>query len=557
MNTDVRPSDESPASRAVRAVDGIVLTAIVAAALALRCWRLNERGLWFDEAFSWRLTTFGWREMLHRATLDNNPPLYYVVLKLWTACFGTGAAAMRSLSVLAGTAACLAGYLFVSEAYSTGNARQSLPPKQLRSAALLAAALTAVSVLQIRWSWEVRMYSLGSLLAALSSWLLVRALHRQSLAPWLLYAAAALAFAYTHTFALFSVAAQSVYAAGYLLLAPHDRIGGASAATARCVGPRGVPAPRDRWRVARHYAGPCLAAVVVAGGYAPWLGVLLRQHEQVRASFWTEPCTWACVAKAANQMFIDPLEIAAADGKGWACAGMTAAVLVGLAFRPLPADCFLCLSAVVPTAAAALISAYDIPIFEGRYLAFAQLFVLCALARLASDVPRRLERAVIAAVLVAGFLVVMFDFTSRLPQAGSSGLRQAAEHVLAHGQPNDVAIVCSPYFFLPMLHELDQARDCRLLSSRTPILHYEGAAALTAQDLISPREASAVQSNRVWVLEGGTDAAAVLLPQRRWRRASVSTFFEEYGIGGPLRLIEYELLEHQESAAPAIAVPRR
>ena len=541
-----------PVSKPVasRWVDAVALTAIVALAIALRCWLLNDRGLWFDEAFSWRLTRFQWGEMLHRATLDNNPPFYYLLLKLWTACFGASAGAMRSLSVLAGAAACVAVYLFVCEAYSPRHARQSFSPRPVRWTAFVAAALTGTSVLQIRWSWEVRMYSAGACLAALSSWLLVRALHSQRLAPWLAYAAAALAFGYTHTFALFSLAAQAVYTAGYLLLTAHDRIRGASTATSGSggTGPSGMLPPGTRLRVTGHLSGPCLAAAVIVAGYAPWLGVLARQHEQVRESFWIGPFTWASVPKAAIQMFIDPMEAAVDNGEGWICAGLCAVVLAGLAFRPLPADCLLCLSVAFPITAAALLSACGTPIFEARYLLFSQVFILCGFARLACDVPRPPERAIAAGILVAGFLVALCDFMSRLPAEQSSGLRRAAEHIVGRGKRDDLVIVCSPYFYLPMRYELGEERDCGLLSPGRPLLHYEGMAALSDNDFISPLKPSVGRRNRVWVVEGGRRATACTMPPQTWRQASVRSFFEEYGIGGSIRLVEYEAANGASSA---------
>ena len=48
----------APAPIVRRWVDAVALTTIVSAASALRCWRLDDRALWFDEAFSWRLTRF-------------------------------------------------------------------------------------------------------------------------------------------------------------------------------------------------------------------------------------------------------------------------------------------------------------------------------------------------------------------------------------------------------------------------------------------------------------------------------------------------------------------
>src|SRR4051812_35613993 len=60
---------------------------------------LDRQCLWFDEAFSWRLTRFSWLEMIDRAKQDVHPPLYYILLKAWIAVFGDSVFAMRLLSV--------------------------------------------------------------------------------------------------------------------------------------------------------------------------------------------------------------------------------------------------------------------------------------------------------------------------------------------------------------------------------------------------------------------------------------------------------------------------
>ena len=523
MKSKPPTSDEPGASLAGRRVDLLALTAIVALAVGLRAWRLNDRGLWFDEAFSWRLTTFDWGEMVRRAALDNNPPLYYLLLKLWTTCFGASRGAMRSLSALAGTAVCLATYLFVREAYRADGGRRFVPPDQARWTALVAAALVATSVLQIRWSWEARMYSLGALLAALSSWLLLRALHApQAPSRWLAYAASALAFAYTHTFALFSLLAQGLYALGYL-----SRAGCQTADRAAA-----LVAGKRRW------AGPLLAAVAVAAAYAPWLTVLSAQHEQVRQSFWIGPLTRASVPKAAYALFVDPMETAMDDGQGWVWAGACAVVLIALMFRPVAADGLFFLSAAVPIGMAAAVSAWDTPIFYPRYFVFAELFLLAAVARLAGRVPGRPEKWIIAVVVLGSFLLIDYDFLGGLRAENSGGLRAAAESIVARRGPREPVVVCSPYFYLPMRYELGGA-GCQLLDSGRPLPHFDGAAALTPHDFISAAQAARCGARRIWVVEGGGHAAVCTPPRERWQRWSEHSFFEPYGIVGALTVVEY------------------
>src|SRR3989338_11107154 len=76
-----------------------LLGVIVLLGVALRSYHLGARGLWFDEAFSWRLIQFPLPELPTRAAADVHPPLYYILLKLWASIFDTSLLSLRLFSV--------------------------------------------------------------------------------------------------------------------------------------------------------------------------------------------------------------------------------------------------------------------------------------------------------------------------------------------------------------------------------------------------------------------------------------------------------------------------
>src|SRR5438477_9887595 len=78
-------------SRLVLAGLGLVL----AVGLTLRVHGLGTRPLSFDEAWSWRAIQFPTDEMFTRLGRDVHPPLYYCLLKGWSAALGTSAVALR------------------------------------------------------------------------------------------------------------------------------------------------------------------------------------------------------------------------------------------------------------------------------------------------------------------------------------------------------------------------------------------------------------------------------------------------------------------------------
>src|SRR5262249_3014377 len=89
------------------------LGVILAAGLAMRLDRLGGRSFWFDEAFSWKMIGFPWREMIERVAWDNHGPAYFLLAKLWAGAFGDSPWSLRFLSVLLGELAILGMYLLM------------------------------------------------------------------------------------------------------------------------------------------------------------------------------------------------------------------------------------------------------------------------------------------------------------------------------------------------------------------------------------------------------------------------------------------------------------
>jgi len=129
----------------------LVLLALILVALGLRVARLGFQPLWWDEGWSLYFATVDLGSMLERTAVDIHPPLYYLILHLWTRLFDTSADSARLLSVFLGTAT-------VPLLYATG--RRLLGPR----GGLAAAFLLAISPFHIYYSQEVRMYVLVTLL---------------------------------------------------------------------------------------------------------------------------------------------------------------------------------------------------------------------------------------------------------------------------------------------------------------------------------------------------------------------------------------------------------
>ncbi|GAB6186275.1 glycosyltransferase family 39 protein [Thermopirellula anaerolimosa] len=504
----------------------LLLGIIIAGGLALRLYRLCDRSIWFDEAFSWRLAQYPPGEMLRRVTLDNNLPLYFGLLKGWVGCFGDSLFAMRLLSVLLGTAAIAAMFLFVREArrWCCNEARQNNSPRQQTETALVASLFLAVSVFQIRWSWDIRAYALGTLLALLTSWTLLTALRstKHAFRWWLSYAVLALLFAYTHYFALFTLAIQGVFAL-YLLwdLAGNNL--------------------RDLFRSRKgRYA--VASFVLVAAGWAVWMPFFYRQFHQVQESFWIASLQRWEIAHTVYRMFMEPEEATLSlTASLWA---LDLCVLGWVVFlwRPDRVRIYVAASALVPIASAVLLDRLGVHLFFLRYFLFAHMFFLAALAMLVGRIPLVPERHVVIGGLAVSGLLLVWQFHAKINLPQRPGTEAAARWILEHAEPDDPVVVNSAFCYLPVLYYLRDRGGCYLYRANNDgrVPHYLGAAVIEPEEMVTQEQLASFAGNRIWFVEstnrvGAADSFPPADPRRIIRQMN---FPDVFGLG-TIRVHEY------------------
>ncbi|MEX5594492.1 glycosyltransferase family 39 protein [Pseudomonas orientalis] len=227
---------------------------ILALAMVLRFYHLTSAAIWGDEGSSLLLGEYALADLWFHAAHDVHPPLYFVLLRGWIEVFGDSIWSIRSMSAIPGAVVVGLG-IWLTRQLST------------RRAALLAGILLALLPTAVRYSQEVRMYSL------LGVWLLGATLalvywlrqpeRTRYLAAYVLLMSAGF---YTHYFTALCVLVHWAY------LGLHSS------------GPRLITRPA--WWVAN-------ATIVVL--YLPWLPNLLDlvQHvEQLKVGGdigWEEP----------------------------------------------------------------------------------------------------------------------------------------------------------------------------------------------------------------------------------------------------------------------------
>lgn len=162
------------------------LTLIIVLLLSWLLLHLNLEGksLWTDELFTatWASLPFG--EVIRQTAADVHPPLYFLLVSLWTNCAGYSDFALRWPSIAA-------GWLSVAALYHLGRAWGS------RGVGWLSSALWGLSPLLVLYARMARYYSLAALLGLLSTCVLWRALEKGKWYRWIGYVLFSSAALYT------------------------------------------------------------------------------------------------------------------------------------------------------------------------------------------------------------------------------------------------------------------------------------------------------------------------------------------------------------------------
>ena len=242
---------ESPLSRRHRLrVDAMALVGLVVL-LAFLWGRGRHVWFWLDEGISVGISSHPLGRIPSLLRQDGSPPLYYLLLHVWMAMFGTSDEATHVLSLLAALAA-------VPVAFWAGWSLFG------RRAAWVTAVLVAINPFLADYANETRMYTLVALLGLVCTAAFLHAFvfRRRKYLP--LFAASLAMLLYTHNWALFfALGAGAALLASIALAEPDQR--------------RGI------------FVDGILAFGAAALVYAPWLPSLAYQVAHTGAPFTLRP----------------------------------------------------------------------------------------------------------------------------------------------------------------------------------------------------------------------------------------------------------------------------
>ncbi len=176
----------------------ILISAFVMVSLST----IGSYSLWHDEGYTAVLTEGSFQDIISRTAKDVHPPLYYLILKVWSLIFGDSIISLRLFSLTTMTLAIFIAYRIFQRITSPGHARWALFGMVLGSYIL-------------RYSQEMRMYGLGALIAMSATYTLIRSQdnisQKNKLIWYSLYGLLVGAGIYTQYFLIFLIPAHGLW----------------------------------------------------------------------------------------------------------------------------------------------------------------------------------------------------------------------------------------------------------------------------------------------------------------------------------------------------------
>jgi hypothetical protein len=417
------PARESAAATGSRVPRATKIAALVTALGGVVLFASTSADLWLDEALTVSIARLPLDELRAALERDGAPPLYYVLLHGWSAVFGAGDVAVRSMSAVFAAATVVTCWFA---------ARRWFGP----TAAWLTAIVTIASPFVIRYATEARMYSLEMFLVACGLLVVPRALERPTAARLAVVALLTAALVYTQywTFSLIGVV-------GLVLV---------------------VVAVIDHTR--RHACVRVIGAIVVGLIlFLPWLPTFLEQRAHTGTP-WGEPVLPGIPIGETFLGFAGGHE-----QEGWLLLLVVIPlVLMGVFARPVdgrrlevdlraqPAARWIALVGAATLVVAVSVNYLAGQAFEERYSALVFPFFAVLVGRgLSTFTDERVQVGAIVVVVALGFGGGIRNLLTQRTQAAD-----VARVLAAEAQPGDLVLYC-PDQLGPAVERLFPVRDSR------------------------------------------------------------------------------------------------
>lgn len=496
-----------------------MLAGIVLIAILLRTQLISEVTFSFDEACSWKISQFSWTETWNAVSRDAHPPLYYALLKAWGALTGDHAAGIRCFSVLMGAASVIAAYTFVRTAVETDEPSSAFGP-------LLAAALVAGSVLHVEMGLQARPYTLGTFLSLLSATFLIRWLRNQGrMSDWALFTGTICLLSFTHYYCLFTVGAEFLFAAA-VAASTWYRMGWNGGARRLVLGLLG-----SLW--------------ILQFAWSFWLPVFLDQRERSTSQLWMAPFQWSSFSATVGQVLAGGQLVSPPEAFGNIAIVAWIVVVPGLVLLGSRTARLAALCTAFPLVAVVAYAFIVRNILGGKYLIFAQTFLLVGVAMLAARISWKSCRLLVAIGLCSWSAYwCLRHAEARYQVAHNAGVQDVVRFLKDHRKADEPVIVSSHFVYpIVQFYLSDSTTLVRTLYFGDHSRDMLGGPPLRESEYLDHDHVWEAPTQCVWVVDvynlfGEGRRLEVKAPQS-WQMVGQEEFREANGIACILTVREY------------------
>lgn len=436
---------------------GPFLAVLALVSLVARSIFLLKSDVWHDEGYTTMIIKQPLGEIIARTVNDVHPPFYYLILNIWQSIFGPSLISLRGFSVVAGILTVLILYLLVRRLFS-------------EKAAKLAGLFAALGPFLVRYSDEMRMYSLAALLATASTYALVAALDKKTKRQWLWWVGYGLAVAagiYTQYFFIFLVPVHGIYAL-YI----------------------------HRWKITQllKNKGWWLGNLLAGGLFLPWLPVMLAQMSRVQEGFWIPAMDISSIPKTFSMFMTYNHECLTVFGLSLP---ILAIILSWIFLKKQRTSVMLLASWLVAPFIFVTILSINRPVYIDRYFTYSApaFYALLAIA----IVSIKAKLAWLKPTLIAAVCLLFIYGISNFGATANHQMGSAASVVNQNYRQGDEIISAELYTYFDFSYYNQTGKKAKLLSEK-PFGKYGEYSLIHDQPELRIANLQDIKSDRVWLI---------------------------------------------------------
>ncbi|MBP7175371.1 MAG: DUF2141 domain-containing protein [Thermoclostridium sp.] len=359
---------------------------------------ITNESLWYDESYTGALVRRSMADIIRITGGDNHPPLYYLILRLFTLIFGNTVFSLRAFSVI--------GALSLA-ALGIGPVRRALGDRT----GILYTILSLAMPITTSMAKEARMYTWAAFLVAGSALYGYFSYEEGKRKDWILFCIFSVAAAHTHYYALLAVIIVCALILMMILIKKKKPI-------------------------------PFLyAAAAMAVAYIPWLVKLTGAVSRVKESYWIPPVGIDVIQKTFSYPFSNKSCVPLSQSFPEFCYMIAAIILSwGILSRIFQKDKtvilpIIALGTYLLTIIAGIVASWVIrPVLVERYMVNVLGLFILALSYAVANLGKKVTPTIIALVLLLAVSGLQIHHT--LTNRFNGPMKEAVQTLQV--QPDDI-----------------------------------------------------------------------------------------------------------------------